>query len=437
VGPGRGGGGAGGAGSHSAGEWTTFAKLGGPGLRKIWGSSDSDIWVVGSYDYAGTVLLDGPAVIPLPRVVHFDGTSWRDADVSGWTEPWYVWGTARDDVWILGAPARHFDGTSWTAFPAADGTSVWGTSQTDVWFGKDPGLLHFDGTAVVAVPTPAIDGVLSMWGFSPSDVWAGGGNPGLMHWDGASWSLVTTNTTLYVLGLWGARPDDVWGVGNGGNRLHWDGAKITGTSEDYTNFEAVIGTAADDVWAVGECCWQNGAEYVGWRSHYDGTSWTSEQVPGVSGITGIWVSPSGRYYAVAGSAILRLAPPDGVDGGADAGDGGDSDASAACASATAGVTAGLAALDADLDGDGGACVTDSDCQLFVPVVDCGPDYRVTGCPTTIASAAGDAARARVADLAASVCGAVAAANACDAQAYLDCVIPWPVCQAGHCVTTHR
>ena len=76
-------------------------------------------------------------------------------------------------------------------------------------------------------PSPArrIDTLLSLWGFSSSDVCGGRRRGRRIHWDGQRWWRCRPGTTLYIYGLWGARPDDVWGVGNGGNRVHWNGAE--------------------------------------------------------------------------------------------------------------------------------------------------------------------------------------------------------------------
>jgi hypothetical protein len=381
------------------------------------------------YALAFNGMLDGPpGPSSLPRIVHYDGVDWRDVALTGTSSPYDIWNFGADDIWVTGDSLRHFDGAAWTEISTSVGAlPVWGASPNDVWFGSGTTMYHWNGTEIAPVPSPPIDTLISIWGTSASDVWAGGGNPGLMHWDGALWSLVPTNSTLYVLGLWGSGPSDVWGVGNGGNRLHWDGTTVTASSEDYTGFESVTGTRADDIWGVGECCWDKGV-YHAWMSHYDGSRWTDQQLPGLGEVTGVWVSPSGTYYAVAdGTTVLRALPAGQTGGGSPDGGG-----STACGTESTDLTTELGALVGDLQRDGGPCATVLDCQLFVPTLDCGDGYRLTGCPTLVADV--DAARARVDALQTPGCDPIVADPGCRAQIFLDCPAPLARCQNGRCTS---
>jgi hypothetical protein len=410
--------------------WSVFATLGAPGLQKIWGTSDSDIWVVGSTfaNVPGPVFEGTPVPSPLPRIVHYDGTGWRDVGVTGSAIPAEIWGRARDDIWTTGEVIRHFDGVSWRDVASPQGAlPVWGASANDVWFGAGTQMLHWDGAAITAVSSPPVDTLLSAWGFSASDVWAGGGGGGLIHWDGKLWSSMPAGSTLYIYGLWGARPDDLWGVGNGGNRLHWNGRFVTPSEELWTWFYAVTGISAGDVWGVGDCCWQAGPNKA-WVSHYDGVRWTDATVPGFQHLSGVWVSPSGFYYAVAdGNTVLRTGPPGDIGGGSPR-----PGASAMCLTAHATLGTKMNAVVSDLQQDGGACSTILDCKLFVPTFACGDGYRLTGCPVLVSKL--EPLHIPLDKVQAPECGSIAADSTCRADIYLDCPAPVAACQAGRCTS---
>ncbi|MBI4511361.1 MAG: hypothetical protein HY698_17140 [Deltaproteobacteria bacterium] len=102
---------------------------------------------------------------------------------------------------------------------------------------------------------------LSIWGTSPTDIYAVGGGldvPGLatlvLHYDGASWRALNhggrTETLWWVAGIPGSRR--VWMVGDKGLVLTWDGRTLTrvesGTS---TRLYGAWGHGDSDVWIVG------------------------------------------------------------------------------------------------------------------------------------------------------------------------------------------
>ena len=109
------------------------------GGSSIWGSSETDIWLV-RYVSTGS------------DIVHFDGAT----ETTAVHEPWKatgqreVRGTAPDDVWAVAENVLlHFDGTSWSeaAPSAADVYSVAVGSRTDVWAQAADGIWQFDGTS--------------------------------------------------------------------------------------------------------------------------------------------------------------------------------------------------------------------------------------------------------------------------------------------------
>lgn len=145
--------------------WTNFsldaegARLTSDQLRCVFGLAADKVWAVGR-----------------STLLRWDGTAWtRDTtpftQVSG-LQASSIWGTSAADLWIMGTVGNqggaHFDGTSWrNANVPVPGTSssfgpVWGTGPNDVWVGWPLGLYHWDGTAWSQLAMPTY--VLGLWG---------------------------------------------------------------------------------------------------------------------------------------------------------------------------------------------------------------------------------------------------------------------------------
>jgi hypothetical protein len=173
------------------------------------------------------------------------------------------------DIWAVGQTTIHYDGTSWTAFPAP--------------------RINGDNTSY-------LDGVVDV---SPTDAWAAGivgigtASPGQLieHWDGTEWRefpgpAFSSGEQPEIYGMAAVFPKDVWAVGSelvDNENLaalfeHWDGTAWTAhTGQFYGFFRGVSADAADDIWAVG----YSGLNFVTFSEHYDGTSWTLVRTPDV------------------------------------------------------------------------------------------------------------------------------------------------------------
>ncbi len=81
-------------------------------LYGVWGASDDELWAVGGYVFPRTgeptlvrlTPTGGEVVADLPSEVLGNGTFFK------------VWGTAKDDVWVIGEMGRivHYDGATWS-----------------------------------------------------------------------------------------------------------------------------------------------------------------------------------------------------------------------------------------------------------------------------------------------------------------------------------
>jgi hypothetical protein len=112
-------------------------------LNGVWGSSGSDVFVVGWPDDSG------PWPVYDPTILHYDGTSWSAMSWSGHLNG--VWGSSGSDVFAVGTGGGilHYDGSDWKLMNI--GTThglggVWGSSGSDVFAVGDYGtILHYGG----------------------------------------------------------------------------------------------------------------------------------------------------------------------------------------------------------------------------------------------------------------------------------------------------
>lgn len=112
--------------------WLSVSGVTSNRLYHAWGLSASDVYVCGYRE-----------------LQHYDGTSWSP-EISTIDDLRGIWGSAADDVFVVGISGRikHFDGTTWRNMTS--GTTehlyggVWGTSRSNVFAVGDRGtILHF------------------------------------------------------------------------------------------------------------------------------------------------------------------------------------------------------------------------------------------------------------------------------------------------------
>lgn len=130
-----------------------------------------------------------------------------------------------------------------------------------------------------------LDGaLLSIWGSSERDVWAVGGSLGngfdalVVRFDGTVWRRATPGKTDSYWWVHGTAATDVWLVGEKGRITHWDGATFAERASGTTaTLFGVWATAPNDVWAVGgtpDGATSDNAIVL----HYDGSTWKTEDV---------------------------------------------------------------------------------------------------------------------------------------------------------------
>jgi hypothetical protein len=241
-------------------------------LQSVFVASPAQAWAVG---YRGSTRLT-------TVLEQWNGTSWQKArgvPLKGLSNPGpqldTVAGTGPDDVWAAGGAPE---------------------------FG--PGVIeHFDGTTWSQVSSPVLNGgITSISADSPADAWGIGSDlsgccvpvPIVAHWNGIAWTEVKTpfssgvaefNTRLSS--IYAASPADVWVVAMVGRVwvfYHFDGSHWSKVPQPAgsrnSQLDAVTGTSATDVWAVGQTSAQDGL-----IEHFNGTTWTKVANPAGQGLS--------------------------------------------------------------------------------------------------------------------------------------------------------
>ncbi|MBZ0200679.1 MAG: hypothetical protein K8H86_12480, partial [Ignavibacteriaceae bacterium] len=147
---------------------------------------------------------------------------------------------------------------------------VWGTDENNVWAvgtvlinDTGYGVIKWNGTEWR--PNKKRGGLMAVYGFSNSDVWAVGNS--VEHFDGNQWSRVDANDTgQYVVpiatilhdnipytSIWGTSSNNLY-LGSGwGKIIHWDGKKAKLISEIFTShIRDIWGFSNDDIYIISQ-----------------------------------------------------------------------------------------------------------------------------------------------------------------------------------------
>lgn len=155
----------------------------------VFGFSGSDAWFVG--ERGAVYRYDGVAAVRMATPT--------TATLFG------VWGASPGEIWAVGGTPQaggpndvilRFDGSAWTrvASPEPLGVAyfkVWGSARDDVFIvGQGGVLFHYDGTAWSRRTSPTRSTLLTVAGNGPTGVLAvGGPPPAFLEYDGAAWNV--------------------------------------------------------------------------------------------------------------------------------------------------------------------------------------------------------------------------------------------------------
>lgn len=123
----------------------------------------------------------------------------------------------------------------------------------------------------------------------------------LSRWDGERWTNFDAARDSWgrVLAIGGSAADDVWFVGedSGYARVeHWDGASFVMEHPEAAELRGVWGSAPDDVWAVG---------VQGYTLHFDGAAWSADSSPSFTNdLNAVWGSAADDVIAVGSNGVI-------------------------------------------------------------------------------------------------------------------------------------
>ncbi len=271
-------------------------------LSSVWGSSASDVFVVGGSPGAG-------------EIYHFDGSSWSEMEVPANVSLLvWVYGFSSDQVFAVGedGSAVRYDGVAWTKLETGtteDLWGIWGAAPDEMWvvggsIGEgDPALLRFnaDDDSFTPVAVPANDrnatSLFKVWGIG-SKVFAVGERGLIIEYDGSTWAQVPTGADADedFVSLWGTSEDNIVAVGGRSS------ARISvydGTSWNTTKPAGVPGLNA--VFMA-----EPGLAVVGGTNGYCGAfnpetlELTAESAPTNQTVHALWASSAARFFGVGG-----------------------------------------------------------------------------------------------------------------------------------------
>jgi hypothetical protein len=225
-------------------------------IRSVWAISPSDIWAVGA---AATVL-------------HYDGTSWTatpaaNIPLTTATQLNSVWASASNDVWAVGSAGKiiHYDGSKWALSASGaqrDLRSISGVNGQSIWAvglaasATMPGeFWRWNGSTWTAI-TPVGNGNLyTVLAVNSSFVLGGGGSNAsgiLWAFDGVGkFTDYSTSAIVEVYGLWAASPTRAVAVGAVGEILRFDGATWKLNNNNISNDLNSISSDGSNTYIVG------------------------------------------------------------------------------------------------------------------------------------------------------------------------------------------
>ena len=277
---------------------------------------------------------------------YFDGESW-DTQLPFSSHVNKIWASRPDDVLFVGTATHRYDGFSveledFGGLAQPNLRAAWGTADRTYAVGTGGDILVHDGEHWGKMASNTTTTFFDVFGTSEDDVFAVGYDGVIMHFNGAAWGGMVSGTDAALRGVWAAGPDDVYAVGYEGTILHYDGNgwtpifsdedlyywHVTGFDADHivaphprdgvyfgdgvswrsehadlgeahSLIEAVHGTAADNMYAVG----------FGGLSHYDGETWTHISSIRSGGLQAVFAVGPREVYMAGQQGVFRFTIP--------------------------------------------------------------------------------------------------------------------------------
>ena len=289
-------------------------------LSAVTAISPTSLWAVGS-----SVTTTGATLTWHPLAEHYDGVSWSPVVLptpnenakSGLVA---VSGSSDTDVWAVGSIGHtlteHYNGTAWKVVPSLHATgselagvatispsNAWAVGATGTGTGKTHSLIeHWDGSTWQRVPAPdpagPSDELLSIAAWSARNIWAVGDSWFHVHmrtftlrWNGARWKNVwnpsspSRQSSLRAVTVLGAT--HAWAVGSSRKAgsyeplaenfvyCTWRDSSVRHPSDGAVDLYALSVLPGDNGWAVGSI----GDTPQTLAEHWNGANWQFTSTP--------------------------------------------------------------------------------------------------------------------------------------------------------------
>ena len=260
-----------------------------------------------------------------------------------------VTATSANDAWAVGSTMQgaggggalvRWNGSTWNevTVPGSTGSflSVGGSSPTNVWVmgvtsDGASAAWHWNGTSFTSTSIGDSFFTSDVAVLGQKNAWAvgnGGSDDGAegkaLHWNGKTWKSVITPMAARRIGAVSA--NDVWAVGGNDQptAMHWDGTAWT-TSDlpqvpipegenGFSYFNDVVAISSSNVWAVGRLYWGSGEELRSGEHnrpvlmHWDGQAWSLQLGP--EGDFPLSAAPDGNggiWYSTINKSFVHIA----------------------------------------------------------------------------------------------------------------------------------
>jgi hypothetical protein len=234
---------------YDGAKWSQMTNSETGDLHAIWGAGPNQVYAVG----------DG-------AILYYDGKQWEmDPDYYSYTAEAFrgVWGSSATDVFVVGVSGgsgsvqHKIDGYWEEEAPDSQQelTGIWGTGSDIFVVGRGGTVLKRGSASFTAMPSGVTSDLQTIWGTSATDVFAAGLDGTVLRYDGSTWSAMAIPTSSYFYGLWGSSNKDVYVVGQGlfnpdETAFRYDGAAWTKLVGPKASLVGIWGSSATDIFVV-------------------------------------------------------------------------------------------------------------------------------------------------------------------------------------------